>query len=96
MSVDSTFKALIDIDPLGWARFVSSLAIGDAHSVDTSLHETQRVVDRLMNVGLGAERMFGPVPKEIRARIESATLENLVEWMSNMRTASSWTELISD
>jgi hypothetical protein len=58
VSFDSTFKALIDIDPLGWARFVSNLAIIDAHSVDTSLHETQRVVDRLMNVGLGTERFL--------------------------------------
>ena len=58
MSFDSTFKALIDIDPLGWARFVSNLAIIDAHSVDTSLHETQRVVDRLMNVGIGTERFL--------------------------------------
>jgi hypothetical protein len=58
VSFDSTFKALIDIDPLGWARFVSNLAIVDAHSVDTSLHETQRVVDRLMNVGVGTERFL--------------------------------------
>jgi len=49
-----------------------------------------------MKVGLGAERMFDPVPKEIRARIESATPENLVQWMLKMRTASSWSELISD
>ena len=58
MSFDSTFKALIDIDPLGWARFVSNLAVGDAHPIDTSLHETQRVVDRLMNVGIGTERFL--------------------------------------
>ena len=58
MSFDSTFKALIDLDPLGWARFVSNLAIDDAYSVDTSLHETQRVVDRLVNVGLAEERFL--------------------------------------
>jgi hypothetical protein len=44
----------------------------------------------------GAERVFGPIPSDLRNRIEGATLENLVQWMSNMRTASSWSELISD
>ena len=43
-----------------------------------------------------AERVFGPIPRDLRSRIESATLEHLVQWMLNMRTASSWSELISD
>ena len=44
----------------------------------------------------GAERVYGPVPGNLRPRIESAPLDLLVQWMSNMRTASSWSELISD
>ena len=44
----------------------------------------------------GAERVFGPIPSDLRNRIEGATLENLIQWMSKMRTASSWSELISD
>ena len=44
----------------------------------------------------GAERIFGPIPGDLRPRIESAPLDLLVQWMSNMRTASSWSEVISD
>ena len=44
----------------------------------------------------GAERVYGPVPGNLRPRIESAPLDLLVQWMSNIRTASSWSELISD
>lgn len=44
----------------------------------------------------GAERIFGPIPRDLRPRIESAPLDLLVQWMSNIRTASSWSELISD
>ena len=44
----------------------------------------------------GAERVYGPVPGNLRPRIESAPLDLLVQWMSNMRTAYSWSELISD
>ena len=44
----------------------------------------------------GAERVYGPVPENLRPRIESAPLDLLVQWMSNMRTASSWSEVISD
>ena len=44
----------------------------------------------------GAERVYGPVPGNLRPKIEAASLEHLVQWMLNMRTASSWSELISD
>ncbi len=44
----------------------------------------------------GAERIYGPLPKNLRPKIEAASLELLVQWMLNMRTASSWSELISD
>jgi hypothetical protein len=43
-----------------------------------------------------AERVLGTVPIELKARIEAASLEHLVQWMLNLRTASSWSELISD
>ena len=43
-----------------------------------------------------AERVLGTVPIEIKARIEAASLEHLVQWMLNLRTASTWSELISD
>ena len=44
----------------------------------------------------GAERVYGPVPRDLRPKIEAAPLDHLVQWMSNMRTASTWSELISD
>ena len=44
----------------------------------------------------GAERIYGPVPGSLRPKIEAASLEHLVQWMLKMRTASSWSELISD
>ena len=44
----------------------------------------------------GAERVYGPVPENLRPKIEAASLEHLVQWMLTMRTASSWSELISD
>ena len=44
----------------------------------------------------GAERIYGPLPRNLRPKIEAASLELLVQWMLNMRTASSWSELISD
>ena len=43
-----------------------------------------------------AERVFGTMPNELKQRIEAASLEHLVKWMLNLRTASSWSELISD
>lgn len=43
-----------------------------------------------------AERVFGPIPRDLRPKIEAASLEHLVQWMLNLRTASSWSELISD
>ena len=50
-----------------------------------------------VNLFIGvAERNFGPIPGDLRPRIESAPLDLLVQWMLNMRTASSWSELISD
>jgi hypothetical protein len=44
----------------------------------------------------GAERVYGPIPGDLRPKIERAPFDHLVKWMSNMRTASSWSELISD
>ena len=44
----------------------------------------------------GAERVYGPVPENLRPKIERAPFDHLVKWLSNMRTASSWSELISD
>ena len=44
----------------------------------------------------GAERVYGPIPGDLRPKIERAPFDHLVKWMSNMRTVSSWSELISD
>ena len=50
-----------------------------------------------VNLFIGvAERVYGPVPENLRPKIEAASLEHLVQWMLTMRTASSWSELISD
>ncbi len=43
-----------------------------------------------------AERVFGPIPRDLRPKIEAASPDHLVKWMSNIRTASSWSDLISD
>lgn len=55
-SYDATFKVLVDHSPEDWAEFVFGSTIGLASPVDTSLHSTKEVVDRLLRVErLGSE-----------------------------------------
>ena len=49
-SYDVTFKVLVDHSPGDWARFLFGEALDLATTVDTSLHETSEVVDRLIRV----------------------------------------------
>jgi predicted transposase YdaD len=49
-SYDATFKILMDHSPEDWAEFVFGSTIGLASPVDTSLHATKEVVDRLLRV----------------------------------------------
>ena len=49
-SYDATFKVLVDHSPGDWARFLFGEALDLATTVDTSLHETSEVVDRLIRV----------------------------------------------
>jgi predicted transposase YdaD len=49
-SFDSTFKVLVDHSPGDWARFLFGEALDLATTMDTSLHETSEVVDRLIRV----------------------------------------------
>ena len=52
-SFDATFKFLLDHSPGDWARFLFNDALDSATTVDTSLHETSEVVDRLIRVSHG-------------------------------------------
>ena len=52
-SYDATFKVLVDHSPGDWARFLFGEALDLATTVDTSLHETSEVVDRLIRVSHG-------------------------------------------
>ena len=55
-SYDATFKVLVDHSPEDWAEFVFGSTIGLASPVDTSLHATKEIVDRLLRVeSLGCE-----------------------------------------
>jgi hypothetical protein len=49
-SFDSTFKVLVDYSPGDWARFLFDELLDSATTMDTSLHETSEVVDRLIRV----------------------------------------------
>ena len=49
-SYDATFKVLVDHSPGDWARFLFGESLDLATTVDTSLHETSEVVDRLIRV----------------------------------------------
>jgi predicted transposase YdaD len=49
-SYDATFKILVDHSPGDWAQFLFGEALDLATTVDTSLHETSEVVDRLIRV----------------------------------------------
>ena len=49
-SYDATFKILVDHSPGDWARYLFAGAVEIAVPVDTSLHETKEVVDRLLRV----------------------------------------------
>ena len=49
-SYDATFKVLVDHSPGDWAQFLFGEALDLATTVDTSLHETSEVVDRLIRV----------------------------------------------
>ena len=53
-SFDATFKVLVDHSPGDWARFLFGEALDLATTVDTSLHETSEVVDRLIRVSHGS------------------------------------------
>lgn len=52
-SFDATFKVLLDHSPGDWAQFLFGDALDSAITVDTSLHETSEVVDRLIQVSHG-------------------------------------------
>jgi predicted transposase YdaD len=52
-SYDATFKILVDHSPEDWARYLFAGAVEFATAVDTSLHETKEVVDRLIRVSHG-------------------------------------------
>ena len=52
-SYDATFKVLVDHSPRDWARFLFGESLDLATTVDTSLHETSEVVDRLIRVSHG-------------------------------------------
>ena len=43
-----------------------------------------------------AEQIFGAPSQEILDKVRSAKSKKLVEWAVRMRTAQSWTELVSD
>jgi predicted transposase YdaD len=49
-SYDATFKVLVDHSPEDWARFLFDESVDSAFTVDSSLHETSEVVDRLIRV----------------------------------------------
>ena len=49
-SYDATFKILVDHSPGDWARYLFAGAVEIAVPIDTSLHETKEVVDRLLRV----------------------------------------------
>jgi hypothetical protein len=49
-SYDATFKVLVDHSPGDWVQFLFGEALDLATTVDTSLHETNEVVDRLIRV----------------------------------------------
>ena len=49
-SYDATFKVLVDHSPGDWARYLFAGEVAFAAPVDTSLHETKEVVDRLLRV----------------------------------------------
>jgi len=57
-SYDATFKVLVDHSPGDWARYLSSGAVQIAVPVDTSLHETKEVVDRLLQVEHGGSEFI--------------------------------------
>ncbi len=52
-SFDATFKVLLDHSPNDWAQFLFGEALDSATTVDTSIHETSEVVDRLIRVSHG-------------------------------------------
>ena len=55
-SYDATFKILVDHSPEDWARYLFAGAVEFATAVDTTLHATKEVVDRLIRVeSLGRE-----------------------------------------
>lgn len=57
-SYDATFKILVDHSPGDWARYLSTVAVQIAAPVDTSLHETKEVVDRLLQVHYGGSEFI--------------------------------------
>ena len=55
-SYDATFKVLVDHSPGDWARYLFASTVELAAPIDTTLHETKEVVDRLLRVeSLGRE-----------------------------------------
>jgi predicted transposase YdaD len=57
-SFDSTFKVLVDHSPSDWARFLFDESLDSATTVDTSLHETSEVVDRLIRLSHGGSEFI--------------------------------------
>ena len=52
-SYDATFKVLVDHSPGDWARYSFASTVELAAPVDTTLHATKEVVDRLIRVSHG-------------------------------------------
>jgi predicted transposase YdaD len=52
-SYDATFKILVDHSPEDWAQYLFAGAVEFATAVDTTLHATKEVVDRLIRVSHG-------------------------------------------
>ena len=55
---DATFKVLLDHSPGDWAQFLFGDALDSANTIDTSLHETSEVVDRLIRVSHGGSNFI--------------------------------------
>jgi hypothetical protein len=57
-SYDATFKILVDHSPEDWAQYLFAGAVEFATAVDTTLHATKEVVDRLIRVSHGGSEFI--------------------------------------
>ena len=79
-SYDATFKVLVDHSPGDWARFLFGEALDLATTVDTSLHETSEVVDRLIRVSHADTEFILHV--EFHAGHSGNIIPNRLRWIS--------------